>query len=501
VDQDPLSVLLIEDNPGDARLIREMLSAGVGAEFRLEHADLLATGLEQVARCGADVILLDLSLPDAQGLDTLLRLQREAPGVPVVVLTGLADESVAVQAVQAGAQDYLFKGQVSADLLVRSMRYAIERKRAEEQRVHLLERERAARADAEAERARFRTILDAAPNGIIFVDAATDRVLANPRAAELFGRPFAPEQGRSQYLGQISWPDGRPLSADELLSTRAMSGETIPEQEILIIQPDGTRIPVLGSAAPVKDGSGKVTGAVIVFQDITAHKELERIREEWTSAIAHDLRQPVAAISAYANLLEVLAEQHATSPQEQAGARHILASSRQLYRMIGDLQDVSGLGAGQLQLELQAVDFPALVEEILERMADTLRGHSVRIKVRGKIPQLVIDPGRFEQAFSNLLSNAAKYSYAETQILVEVQDRGLEVELAVTNEGKGISADDMPRLFTRFFRARQAQASGVRGLGLGLYITKEIVRAHGGRIWAESTPDVGATFRLTLPLV
>jgi PAS domain S-box-containing protein len=126
-----LNVLLIEDNPGDARLIREMLAEIRGAQFDLECADRLSIGLERLAAGGIDVALLDLSLPDAQGMDTFVKAYRQAPGVPIVVLTGLDDETLAVQAVQRGAQDYLVKGQVNTDLLVRAMRYAIERKRAE----------------------------------------------------------------------------------------------------------------------------------------------------------------------------------------------------------------------------------------------------------------------------------------------------------------------------------------------------------------------------------
>ena len=128
----PVKILLIEDNPGDARLIREMLADAKGVRADLEWADRLTTGLERLAVGGIDVVLLDLALPDSQGLDTFARTHARAPDVAIVVLTGLDDESLAVEAMGAGAQDYLVKGQADGNLLVRSMRYAIERKRAEE---------------------------------------------------------------------------------------------------------------------------------------------------------------------------------------------------------------------------------------------------------------------------------------------------------------------------------------------------------------------------------
>jgi MinD-like ATPase involved in chromosome partitioning or flagellar assembly/ActR/RegA family two-component response regulator len=126
-----MKVLLIEDNPGDARLIREMLAEERGAPFDLEHADRLSTGLGRLAAGGIDVVLLDLSLPDSRGLSTFVRVHAQAPEVPIVLLTGRDDEELAVEAMREGAQDYLVKGQVDSSLLVRSMRYAIERHRAQ----------------------------------------------------------------------------------------------------------------------------------------------------------------------------------------------------------------------------------------------------------------------------------------------------------------------------------------------------------------------------------
>jgi len=145
----PLSILLVEDNPGDARLLELLLQEGA-LDHVMIRADRLEQGLARLEASPVDVILLDLSLPDAQGMDTVRRMLGSAGDAPIVVLTGLNDERVAVEAVQAGAQDYLVKGQVESTLLVRSVRYAIERKRLEQERSRLLASERAARATAEA---------------------------------------------------------------------------------------------------------------------------------------------------------------------------------------------------------------------------------------------------------------------------------------------------------------------------------------------------------------
>ncbi len=134
-----VKVLLIEDNPGDARLIREMLSEGRGNSFNLECTERLHTGLERLDEGSIDVVLLDLSLPDSQGFETIHRVQEQASEVPIVVLTGLDDESLGMKAVQEGAQDYLVKGKVDANLLVRATHYAIERKKVERREKEVME--------------------------------------------------------------------------------------------------------------------------------------------------------------------------------------------------------------------------------------------------------------------------------------------------------------------------------------------------------------------------
>src|SRR5437016_4479772 len=135
-----IKVLLIEDNPGDARLIQELLRDAGANQINLVHADLLSTGLECITEGGITAVLLDLSLPDSQGLETLSRVYSQASSVPILVLTGHDDEALGLEAVQSGAQDYLIKGQIDAQLLVRSIRYAIERKHSEERIQHQIER-------------------------------------------------------------------------------------------------------------------------------------------------------------------------------------------------------------------------------------------------------------------------------------------------------------------------------------------------------------------------
>jgi signal transduction histidine kinase len=167
--------------------------------------------------------------------------------------------------------------------------------------------------------------------------------------------------------------------------------------------------------------------------------------------------------------------------------------------MIADLRDLSQIDLRRLTLRRKPVDLPALVRDIVERSAELTKDHAVSVHIRGEIPTLELDPDRIEQVVVNLLSNAAKYSDAGCPIEVQITVAESDVEVAMTNRGPGIPPGELPAIFTRFYRAERDQGGGVPGLGLGLYIAKGLVEAHGGRIWAESLPGETTTFRFTLP--
>lgn len=347
------------------------------------------------------------------------------------------------------------------------------------------------------QRAHLEAILRCASNGVIYVNAADDRVTANAEATRLFGRELDPAAGRAGYLDQLRRADGQPIPLDELPSSRALRGEAVTQMELRLSQPNGREIPVLVSAAPVRGADGRHFGAVVVFHDISAIRELERLREEWTSIIAHDLRQPITMILGYASLLGSRSRAP-SDPSQRRPAEHITAAARNLDRMIGDLLDFSAITAPRLSR--QTVDFSQLVQSVVERASEATFDHPVRVRTEGSIPALSVDPGRVEQVLVNLLTNAAKYGDPGSEITVTIRRVDGLVDLSVTNRGPGIPPQEIPNLFTRFYRASSARAANVSGLGLGLYITRQLVEAHGGRVWVESSPGEDTTFHAAFPV-
>jgi PAS domain S-box-containing protein len=268
----PLSLvqlLLIEDNPGDARLIRELLSEAQTIAFQLEHVDRLSAGLARLSEGGIDAVLLDLSLPDSHGLDTLDALRTHQPEVPVLVLTGLDDERTGLKAVRRGAQEYLVKGQTEAALLIRSISYAVERKQAEkslEQLSHQRE-----------------LILNTAAEGIYGVDSLGRTTFVNLAAATMLGWAAGELVGQHQHeCIHHKRPDGSPYPLEECpVNLSLLDGDVHRVADEVFWRKDGTYFHVEYTSTPILE-RGEAVGAVVTFDDITQRKQAEDAVRERT---------------------------------------------------------------------------------------------------------------------------------------------------------------------------------------------------------------------------
>ena len=339
--------------------------------------------------------------------------------------------------------------------------------------------------------------MENAPHGVHFVEAGTEKVIANRRAFEIVGQASVPTL--DDYRGQVCTPDGKPLPKEEWPSRRVLRGETFKTQEMLLRTPDGREVPVLVSVAPVFRRDGQLEGVVVGYEDISILKELQRLREEWASIVTHDLRQPLNRIMLYVSMLQGMAQ----SPDPRTltkGIDETLKAANTLNRMISDLADVSQIETRRLEVAPRPIGLDVLVAESVERQRVMSPDRVINLQVGSAIPRVNADPVRIEQVLGNLLVNALKYSDPETAVEVEVRQVDNEVRVLVTNRGPGMSAEELPKLFDRYYRTARARAGSARGLGLGLYIAKGLMEAHGGRIWAESRPDQ-TTFQFALPVM
>ena len=495
---DPLTVLLVEDNPGDARLIALMLAEVAAVTVRLERAERLAAALARLGAGGAALaaILLDLSLPDSQGLDTFTRIRGAAPDIPIVVLSGLADETLAMRAVHDGAQDYLVKGQVDGGTLLRALRYAIERQRAQSERRRLLAREQVARAAAERLAAERAAILGQIADGVIIADTTGSPTFANAAALRLLRGGIGPDES--------AWADaeGTALAAAALPLARAVrQGTAIIDGEWQITPPGGPPLTVQGSATPVRGADGQPLGAVFTFRDVTTRRAIEQEREEFFADAAHDLRTPLAAITAAIGV--VLAnEPPDTSPPLRRMFTNIDRAATGMGRLVDDLLELGRLQRGRAQIVPVPRDLRPIAAQAARAIEPLAGQRGQRLTVTLPPAPLLVraDAPRLEQAILNLLGNAQKYGREGGRIALRVERHHAEALVVVADDGPGIPLDEQARIFERFYRPEAASSRRIVGSGLGLPIVKLLTELHGGRVAVESQPGRGATFRIALPL-
>ncbi len=251
------------------------------------------------------------------------------------------------------------------------------------------------------------------------------------------------------------------------------------------------------NAARLDGGSG----VVVVFHDISRLKQLENIRKEFVANVSHELRTPLSIIKGY---LETLLDEQ---PPDPGTARQFLETiqrhSHRLELLIEDLLNISALESQQARLDFAPVSLPELAGTVVEELGRQIREKqmTVTLEFSPLLPRVRGDAERLRQVFVNLLDNAVKYTPSGGRLHINGHEAGAEVECSISDNGPGIAAEHLPRIFERFYRVDKARSRELGGTGLGLSIVKHIVQAHGGRVWAESRVGEGSRFCFTLPRV
>ena len=356
-----------------------------------------------------------------------------------------------------------------------------------------------ARAEAERRAAELDAAVAAIPDGFLIYGPAGEILRMNDVARRTIGlsrEELALPLARRMAVERLETPEGRPYPVEELPMARALRGETVRGAVFVVRHLPGKPAWVSTSAAPIRAADGRLLGAVATFVDVTARHELEEQREDFVRAVSHDLRSPLAAILGQAQLLLRALDRAGLTGRERASAQAILTSAQRMDTMIQDLVDSVRLEAGRISIRRRAVDERALILDLLVRLATSMETGRVRLQAPQDLPPVLADPDHLERIVTNLLSNALKYSPPQSEVVVTLERRDGEVVTAVTDRGAGIAPEDLPHIFERYYQTRIGRREG---LGLGLYITKKLVEALGGRIWVESELGKGSTFYFTLP--
>jgi len=493
----PITVLLVEDNPGDARLILELLEDVQAQAFDLERVGRLDHALSRLSRRGVDVVLLDLGLPDSQGLETFVRARRSAPEEPIVVISGLDDERLALEAVRSGAQDYLVKGRIEGHLLARVLRYAVERKRAE---LELLAREE-----------RFRALVEHSADAIALLDRAGTITYATPSTERVLG--YRAEQVLGRNAMELIHPDDVAVVSGHLLGLQDRPGAVVALDARYRHQDGSWRFGECSVANRLSDPT--VRALVLNYREITERRRLEeQLRQaqkmeavgRLAGGVAHDFNNVLTAIFGYADLLnEELPEGHQ--------ARRDLDEIRKAAQRASTLTRQLLAFSRQQVLQPMVLNLNDLVEDI-QNMLVRLVAEDIQLRLRlePSAGNVRADAGQIQQVLMNLVVNARDAMPSGGKLLVETANTelseqyaeshqpvvsGAYVMLAVSDSGVGMDAETRARIFEPFFTTKEKG----RGTGLGLSTVYGIVKQSGGYVWVYSEPGRGTTFKIYLPRV
>ncbi len=550
MDRENRNILMIEDNPGDARLIQVFLSEADGFRFSLEHVNELKKGLKLFDEKDFDIVLLDLTLPDSFGLETLNKVQDKMSDMPIVILTGNADEEIALKAVQNGAQDYLVKGQINSSLLIRSMQYAIYRKSSENKIQHL------------------NAVLQALRNvnQLIAFEKNRDRLLhkacnelVETRGYHVVRIILTDETGG--FLKSVEKGFGENLIDSESLLKKGIfpicAQKALKNEELVIIEdteseckncPFIKKMPGKGSMATLLKHKERLYGVLLCYvpasfiNDIEEHRlfqelagdiamglhsiELEKKQEEiekdkkkiqaqllqsqkmeaigiLAGGIAHDFNNLLTAIIGYGYLLNdgIPAE----DPKKEM-IEEIISAANQAANLTGQLLAFSR----KKPVKLEVFDLNSIITDI-EGMIDRLIGEDIESSSNlEKVPENIKgDSTQIEQVILNLIVNSRDAMPKGGKLTlktknIKINDKktrkipssrtGDFVCLSVMDTGVGIDKKTISKIFEPFFTTKKS------GTGLGLSVVHEIVRKHDGWINVDSASDKGTTFRIYLPV-
>ena len=447
--------------------------------------------LDMVRQEHYDIILLDIKMPEVDGLEVMSILRQRKSDALIVVITGYATIETAVEAMKAGAYDLLIKP-FSADALRISVGRALDHLRLALETDELRRLQAKSLKDIESEQSRVRTIMNSMACGILVTDNEKNLVLINPMAPQMLdlktdsplGRPMDHVVFQPQLVEMV----GQLFNEDE--------SYTALEQEIKI----SDNLWIRARSAPVRDSESSILGSVTVLADITHMKEMDRMKSEFVAMVSHELKAPLAAIQQQIDVL--LAGIAGPINEKQT---HFLSRAQTraqgLIDLINQLLDLSRIEAGQDISRQEPLDLAPVIRkavEFLQAQAEAKKQQLI-LTVPESLPRISADPRSMDEVVVNLVNNAIKYTPDEGRIEIQADICGNYVRIRVSDTGYGIPKDDLHRIFQKFFRVRSEKNRSISGTGLGLPIVKGIIEAHLGTIKVESELGQGTTFEILLP--
>jgi len=334
----------------------------------------------------------------------------------------------------------------------------------------------------------MQTIFSAMQDALLVVDSNRRVILTNQTFRKLFALP---EISMGTPLLEVV----RDATLDGAIADAFRGSESVRSELTL----DGSQIELY--AVVTRNDAGELTGALVLFHDITELKKMDQVRRDFVANVSHELRTPLSILRGY---IETLLDNPKTSREELSRILGVMERhSKRLDLLAQDLLTLAQLESVNPNLQLGNVDLPSFFGEVIRDWEKKLvkKQLNVIVDVPPGLPPIRADRARLQEALYNLLDNAVKYSLEHGEIRLMARRRDEQIVLSVSDNGIGISKEDLPRIFERFYRVDKARSTeSIRGTGLGLAIVKHVAQLHGGRVEAESEISKGTTIRVILPV-
>lgn len=484
------SILIVDDEMG----IREGCKRALAEEgHAIDLAEDGTIGLQKVTEKSYDLILMDLMMPGIGGLDLIKKVRDIDPEVIVVVITGFATIETAVEATKRGAYDYLPKPFTPETLTV-LVRRGLEKRelRLEARRLHQEREQRL--LELASEKSRLKTIIGCMGEAVLVTNLEQQLVLWNSSAVKMLRLGGTDEPGKSltHYIKSKSVIE--PL---QKILTSPGDDFSMISQEIRV---DDQSSVLMAQLAPIRDEQGNLLGAVTVLRDITKLKEIEKIKSQFVSMVAHELRSPLAAIEGWLDVV-ISGEGGGDERQKKEWLERARERAKSLLALVNDLLAINKIEAGKVAQKMESVRVSEVISKIVEffRPEAERKKISFKIELAEQLPTVQADVQDMEKLFTNLISNAIKYNVENGSISIDTTRDENYIGFHIKDTGVGIAQNDLPQIFDEFFRIENKSTNRISGTGLGLAIAKKIVDSHLGHIEVESQPGKGSTFSVYLP--
>ena len=555
---EPMSkVLLVEDNPGDARLLREFLNEVTSLRFHISHVESLTEALSCLGQEDFDAILLDLSLPDGHGLDNVRRVLEVAPNLPILVLTGLDDEDMALKALRVGAQDYLVKGQSDGWSISKSIRYSIERKQILQENARLLiqtqknlDRIRVLREVEQAITSTFDVdtilaeLLEKMEASTPFVAACVRKM--NWDAQEL--EPIAYRNLKSEDVAPITWSgqedtQGEGGESSSLLVIKHDNGDTqVDERTFLqgkgwcsaLVVPLKLQDKVWGmisfymasehdfspeelafmgalaGQASVAIHNAELYQGMVKLADDLARSN--KVKDEFLSIMSHELRTPLNVVMNCAEVIR-MGMMGDVTPQQVDVLDRLISQAKNQLSLVNTVLDATRMETQELELCNNELRLEEFLNDLRIDYEFTFSKPDVRLcwNIPAHLPVVALDQSKVRQIIENLINNAIKfteqgeittsvnvdYAYQKSNTLHGGIDAAIRI--AVTDTGMGIPDEDKQIIFEKFHQVDTSATRNHGGVGIGLYLVKRFTQLFKGEITLESEIGKGSTFAVTIP--